>query len=225
METKKFDRRPFTVNAVQLDQANAEDVAKWCGGVLGTANYRMLGVHAELPIVTIQGTGTESGKTFIAYLGMWIVQRKKSFRVYKHNTFNAIFVEQGIQLDPTKQSEKEIWVSSTPKDEAIRMHGFHATKPQGHFVTAAPVPSNSESFGGELETTAVMTAIKDEPPKSEWYQVINEASDQYQWVGKRVTDDIGSDLIRLHFNLGGEHQADQEHSYLPDELEPYTMSS
>jgi hypothetical protein len=200
LETEKFDRRPFTVNAIQVTQDNAEAVAKWCGGVLEMIDYKMLGVHAKLPAIKIEGTGTETGKKFTAVLGMWIVQRKSSFRTYKHNTFKALFVKQdrGINLPPGGTVDEILDMPSKTVD--VRMHGF-ATSP-------AVLPE-------ELQEKLVL----EDPPfmLDAWVRVIGENSQHQGITGFVKALDGKTGEIDVYIDQFGACV-----KYLANELEAYS---
>jgi hypothetical protein len=112
MDIKKYDRKPFTVEAVQVTPQNAEKVAEWCGGRVEMVSTPMMGTRMDLPAVVVPGKG--SNKDEIAQVGSWVVVRKNTARMYKRQAFESSFqpsVEQ-IEVTPMTQPEgaEEIWV-------------------------------------------------------------------------------------------------------------------
>lgn len=98
METTEYTRKPFTVNAVQVSLENVEQIAEWCGGTVEQVKTRLLGTETMLPCVKIPIQSSDSkGSFFKALLGMWVVERKNTFRVYKPNQFDATFEEKPLK--------------------------------------------------------------------------------------------------------------------------------
>lgn len=94
MELHKYDRKPFSVTAVELSFENLNEVAEWCKGEISTESTKILGTSTMLPVVTIEGLGEARGKTFVARLGYFIVELNGSFRVYKPKQFKDTFERQ-----------------------------------------------------------------------------------------------------------------------------------
>lgn len=90
MDIKQYDRKPFTVDAVQVTPQNVAEVAEWVGGEVVTVPTRMVGTTVDMPAVKVPGKG-EKGKDETAQVGSYIVGRKGSFRVYKIQAFEATF--------------------------------------------------------------------------------------------------------------------------------------
>ena len=91
MEIEEYDRKPFSVKAVQVNFENVHEVAEWCKGTIIKQKAKMLGVETDVPAVRIEGQGDNRGKSFIATLGCYVVELKGSFRVYKPAQFEASF--------------------------------------------------------------------------------------------------------------------------------------
>ena len=49
METQKFARRQFALEAVQVTPTNMNEVARWCGGKVAPADYKMMGGVHKMP--------------------------------------------------------------------------------------------------------------------------------------------------------------------------------
>lgn len=91
MELITYDRKPFSVTAVELSFENINEVAEWCKGEVGTESTKILGTSTMLPVILIQGLGEARGKDFVARLGYYIVELNGSFRVYKPKQFKETF--------------------------------------------------------------------------------------------------------------------------------------
>lgn len=108
MQIEKYDRKPFSVEAVRVDFNNVHEVAAWCKGKVVGQKTKMMGVQTEVPAVEVQGQGDNRGKTFVASLGCYIVELKGSFRVYKPQQFEASF------------EKTQVLVGETVLDEALQ---------------------------------------------------------------------------------------------------------
>lgn len=95
MKIENFTRRPFEVNAVQVTPQNAEEIAEWCGGKVGTIEYKLAGFKTPLNMVLVPGNGPKSGQMVEARIGSWVVERQRNFRVYRKKQFEDAFVKGG----------------------------------------------------------------------------------------------------------------------------------
>lgn len=95
MDIEKYDRKPFSVMAVQVTFENVYDVAKWCKGTIVEQKTKMLGVDTAIPSIQVEGQGDTRGKSFVATLGCYVVELKGSFRVYKPASFTSTFQKSG----------------------------------------------------------------------------------------------------------------------------------
>lgn len=93
MQTQTFIRKPFDVNAVQVTLENAAEVAKWCKGKLGEADYKLMGQTVRLACVLVPGNGPKKGKMIEALVGSWVVEHNNNFRVYRANQFEQDFIQ------------------------------------------------------------------------------------------------------------------------------------
>jgi hypothetical protein len=91
MQIEKYDRKPFSVMAVQINFENIYEVAQWCKGTIVGQKTKMLGVDTAVPSIQLEGSGESRGKPVIATLGCYIVELNGSFRVYKPASFTATF--------------------------------------------------------------------------------------------------------------------------------------
>lgn len=120
MKITAYDRRPFSVEAVQVDFENVNEVAEWCKGTVIKQKTRMMGVETDVPAIRVEGQGDNRGKFFIATLGCYVVSLKGSFRVYKpvqfENTFQQSFDQLGEKEIPTYELQND-GVTALPVDE------------------------------------------------------------------------------------------------------------
>lgn len=120
MELQEFVRKPFPVTAVQVDFANAYEVAEWCKGTVVLKKTRLMGGagkgEMDLPTVVFKGTGDYRDKEFVAGLGDWVVELRGNFRVFKKAQFRATF-------DPAPKKEVvQATVDGEKKDVCVE-HG------------------------------------------------------------------------------------------------------
>jgi hypothetical protein len=93
MDIEKYDRKPFSVEAVQVHFENVNEIAVWCKGTVIKQKTKMLGVDTEVPAIRVDGQGDNRGKSFIATLGCYVVCLKGSYRVYKPAQFESSFAK------------------------------------------------------------------------------------------------------------------------------------
>ena len=90
--TTQFIKKPLYVEAVRITRKNFNDVARWCGGRVQTeranaaenAGKKFLKIDAHNPINSRQTK---------AFVGDWILQTDRGFKIYTHNSFVGAFDE------------------------------------------------------------------------------------------------------------------------------------
>lgn len=93
--TKKFQRKPFAVEAVQVTAENMSEVSTWCHGELrksvgkgGKRQQSYISVNVKRPLTPRQTQ---------AYVGDWVVtasdQTIRGFKVYTPQAFDLSFDE------------------------------------------------------------------------------------------------------------------------------------
>jgi hypothetical protein len=97
----KYDRRPFSVLAVQVDFENVDAVAEWCKGTVIKQKTKLMGVETDVPAIRVEGQGDNRGKSFVATLGCYIVELNGSFRVYKPASFHSTFEKAEVLVGET----------------------------------------------------------------------------------------------------------------------------
>lgn len=84
LETSRYARKPFYIDAVQVTAENINDVGKWCQGEVRTdaekAQYVKVRVHRPL-----------NERQTKAYAGDWILFAGTGYKVYTAKAFSASF--------------------------------------------------------------------------------------------------------------------------------------
>lgn len=114
LEFKQYDRRPFTVNAIQVALDNIEELAKVCGGRVDQAPTKMMGTETMLPCIKLPGQGAHKNQEFTANIGSWIVEYKGMYRVYKPVQFRTTFAASPVaEKDFRTEPQVEEYIDSS----------------------------------------------------------------------------------------------------------------
>jgi hypothetical protein len=87
LKTEKFERVPFTIDAVQVTSENMEEVAKWCKGEVKTETFK--GRKATFIEVDVSRPMTERQKK--AMVGDWVLFAGRGYKCYTNKAFNECF--------------------------------------------------------------------------------------------------------------------------------------
>lgn len=102
-------RNPFDVIAVEVTFENIEQLAKWCGGEISTATYRIAGTKAKLPCVKLPAGGKLTGETITALIGHWVIKHDDTFRVFRSEIWRKQFtVKAGVTVAEMKAERPSI---------------------------------------------------------------------------------------------------------------------
>lgn len=94
IETSKFARKPFYVDAVQVTAENIEDVAKWCMGEVRSSTEKPEGVTEDQYVkVRVHRPLTE--RQTKAFIGDWVLYAGTGFKVYTPKAFEKSFEAAG----------------------------------------------------------------------------------------------------------------------------------
>lgn len=112
VQTKKFLRKPFEVEAVQVTEENFEDVAAWCGGSIVTVQDTQTqnsipGVgdpNAPRRFISVEVARPLSRRQTEAYVGDWVLYASKGFKVYANRAFSKNFDEKPEELFVTAEA-------------------------------------------------------------------------------------------------------------------------
>lgn len=91
LDTTKYVRKPFYIDAVQVTADNIEEVAKWAAGEVRTDNnstnkkYIKVRVHRAL-----------NDRQTKAYVGDWVLYAGTGFKVYTSKAFAAHFEKDSV---------------------------------------------------------------------------------------------------------------------------------
>ena len=88
MQTTKYVRKTFYVDAVQVTAENMPDAAQWCDGEInfdeeGNPATSFIKVRVKRPV---------NAKQTQAYIGDWILKSDAGFKVYTSRAFANSFV-------------------------------------------------------------------------------------------------------------------------------------
>lgn len=101
---KKYLRKPFEVEAIQVTDQNFDAVAAWCGGKIVTVQE----TQAELPefdtvpqrrYISVEVARPLSRRQTEAYVGDWILYASKGYKVYANRPFMKNFEEKGEAVE------------------------------------------------------------------------------------------------------------------------------
>lgn len=85
MNIEKYVRKPFYVDAVQVDVDNMEEISEWCDGTLFT-NTGTGSSHIQVPVIH----PIPERQTY-ARVGDWVLSSPKGFKVYTDRAFQKGF--------------------------------------------------------------------------------------------------------------------------------------
>jgi hypothetical protein len=87
LETKRYSRRPFFIDAIRVTEENISEVVKWCGGTI------VKEVRGERTIrwIQVEVNGAQSERQKKALIGDWILKNRKSFKCYTNKAFEECF--------------------------------------------------------------------------------------------------------------------------------------
>jgi len=94
VETTKFLRKSFPVDAVQVDPTNMKDVAKWCGGKIMDDGEKE--GHLSREYIKVRVAYPVGDRQTQAYLGDWVLKSGRSFKVYTNSAFQKSFVKESV---------------------------------------------------------------------------------------------------------------------------------
>jgi hypothetical protein len=102
METKKFVRKPFLVDGVQITAENMHQVAAWCQGEVRTS--KGTGTHPAAPYVHVRVVMPKSHRQTMGFVGDWVLYAGTGYKVYSDKAFRQTF-------DPANESDNPYYVA------------------------------------------------------------------------------------------------------------------
>lgn len=88
IQTTKYVRMPFYVDAVLVTEENMTEVAKWCGGSIQQTDLRNQGLEKYI-YVHVHTPMNERQK--MAFVGTWVLSTEKGYKVYTETAFGRMF--------------------------------------------------------------------------------------------------------------------------------------
>lgn len=85
MKISKYARKPFFVEAVQVNGLEMDEISEWCGGeIIMVEDVPCIKVKVKRPLHVRQTQ---------AFAGDWILKSEHGFKVYTDRRFNLDFIE------------------------------------------------------------------------------------------------------------------------------------
>lgn len=99
MQTAKFTRKPFEVDAVQVTDDNIDEVAKWCQGEVKEEDNR--------PYIKVRVLRVIDERQTKAFVGDWVLYAGTGYKVYTPKAFQKSFIPVG---QPAEQRTVQVAV-------------------------------------------------------------------------------------------------------------------
>jgi hypothetical protein len=90
LETQKYRRKPFFVEAVQVTQDNLEAVASWTGGKVQTLDA-VAEKNQNAPYVKVNVPRAVTERQTQAFIGDWVLKAGSGFKCYTDKAFKKSF--------------------------------------------------------------------------------------------------------------------------------------
>lgn len=87
LETTKYMRKPFYIDALQVNEENLEAVAEWCGGVVNVQS-----AQEETKFIRVEVRHPLNSRQTKAFPGDWVLHFNGGFKVYTDTAFKNNFV-------------------------------------------------------------------------------------------------------------------------------------
>lgn len=102
MNTEKYIRKPFPVEAVQVTAENINDVALWCKGNIEWTKpaSASAGVTGQRRFIRVPVFQPKSEHQTFAFESSWVLRAGQGFKVYTHRTFMKDFEKVPDDLAP-----------------------------------------------------------------------------------------------------------------------------
>lgn len=128
METVTYVRKPFTVEAVQVTEANIDQVAAWCSGEIRITAPPKGSRAPELKYIKVNVHRALNDRQTKAYVGDWVLFAGTGFKVYTPKAFEKSFeLDAGFNTGDPNQGELEL---NSPVDQETVAHAVAlATRP------------------------------------------------------------------------------------------------
>ena len=101
METRRFARKPFFVDAVRVTSENMERVAEWCQGDVNTIDTG----QSEERYVKVRVHRPMNDRQTQAFVGDWVLYAGTGFKVYTPKAFEKSFEEVTASSEETADDD------------------------------------------------------------------------------------------------------------------------
>jgi hypothetical protein len=86
LKLEKYERLPFTIEAVEVTAENMKAVAKWCGGQIRTSGKR--GIQKYIKVDVKRALNDRQTQ---AYIGDFVLKAGSGFKIYTPRAFSESF--------------------------------------------------------------------------------------------------------------------------------------
>lgn len=132
---EKYERLPFTIEAIEVTPENIKAVAKWCGGQIRTTGRR--GIQKYIKVDVLRAL---NDRQTMAYIGDYVLKAGSGFKVYTPRAFKESFrkqvehmmevTERMVEREKAEDAAEDEQHDTTTED-SLPMGGTHTS-----FVTA-----------------------------------------------------------------------------------------
>lgn len=93
IETVKYVRKPFEVQAVQVTEENFEEIASWCNGTIVTVRTPKEADGQAKRYIKVNVSRPLNERQTQAYVGDWLLEAEKGLKVYADGPFARNFTK------------------------------------------------------------------------------------------------------------------------------------
>lgn len=93
IETVKYVRKPFEVQAVQVTEENFEEIAEWCNGTIVTVRTPKAADGQAKRYIKVNVSRPLNERQTQAYVGDWLLEAEKGLKVYADGPFARNFTK------------------------------------------------------------------------------------------------------------------------------------
>lgn len=112
LETMKYVRKPFYIDAVQVTAQNLQDVAAWATGEVRTdTDGQYVKVRVYRPL---------NDRQTKAYLGDWVLYAGTGFKVYNDKAFKNSFEQASVET--TMHNTAPVFMEESEAEKIVRLH-------------------------------------------------------------------------------------------------------
>ena len=171
METRKYSRRPFDVEAVRVTKANMDDVAKWCQGeVIETPPTATARAERFIRVEVHTPANERQSRAFPGDFVL-LLEGGRSFKVYTAKAFNKNFVlaENQDATTPAPVAKKAAKKRTPKKQTQHKRPPINGLKPDARAALAKMGQGMKKAATSTIEkvqeTSEVVVEKKDEVTK------------------------------------------------------------